>query len=162
MLCRVTRRIEHVARIRDKYSACSLANGWQQFVLKEQGGVFPSISADEENSVTLESDVEMPHGLLRTEQRLADYLFSAANAAFDPVRASTVYQDMTAPLAHYWIATAHMSGLATLSVMDEDATLEAIERTLQGGARCIELDVWDSSTDDGQVISDSQVVYTIK
>jgi phosphatidylinositol phospholipase C gamma-1 len=48
-------------------------------------------------------DVQDPHF---TIAEFLDFLFSKQNDLWDPTK-DTVYQDMSRPLAHYWIASSH-------------------------------------------------------
>lgn len=51
--------------------------------------------------------VKHEHSIVRSFLfQFEDYLFSKDNQAFD-TSYDKVYQDMTHPLAHYWIASSH-------------------------------------------------------
>ncbi|XP_074592632.1 phosphoinositide phospholipase C 2-like [Curcuma longa] len=70
------------------------------------------------------------------------FLFSDDNAAHRP---DGVYQDMTAPLAHYFIYTGHnsyLTGNQISSLCSDEPVIEA----LQNGVRVIELDLWPNNT----------------
>lgn len=62
---------------------------------------------------------------------------------FDDLRilALQVYQDMTQPLAHYFIFTGHNSYL-TGNQLSSDSSVEPIKTALLRGVRVVELDLW--------------------
>ncbi|KAK0604873.1 hypothetical protein LWI29_020386 [Acer saccharum] len=57
---------------------------------------------------------------------------------------SNVHQDMTAPLAHYFLYTGHNSYL-TGNQLSSDSSVDPIIQALRHGVRVIELDLWPNS-----------------
>eukprot|EP00899_Mesostigma_viride_P021224 jgi/Mesvir1/29102/Mv18408-RA.1 len=82
---------------------------------------------------------------------LLRYINSVANFAFDPAKRDVVYQDMSAPLSHYWIQSSHNTYLEADQLCGRSSVQQYIA-ALDRGCRCVELDVWDGSeNEDGSV-----------
>lgn len=78
---------------------------------------------------------------LMTQNGFTMYMLSKENDVFNPDHAR-VYQDMTHPLAHYFISTSHNTYL-TKDQVTGDSSTEPYIRALNQGCRCVELDCWD-------------------
>ncbi|EDO46562.1 predicted protein [Nematostella vectensis] len=76
------------------------------------------------------------------------YLLSADGEIFNPEH-SDVYQDMTRPLSHYFIASSHNTYL-TGDQLASASSMDMYVRVLQSGCRCLELDCWDGK--DGEPV----------
>ena len=71
----------------------------------------------------------------------ASMLMSIEGDLFDPNH-DHIYQDMTQPLNHYYIATSHNTFL-TADQLKGPSSVEAYIRVLQRGCRSVEIDCWD-------------------
>ncbi|KAL9238688.1 hypothetical protein vseg_013078 [Gypsophila vaccaria] len=69
------------------------------------------------------------------------YIFGDLNS---PLASVGVHQDMTAPLAHYFLYTGHNSYL-TGNQLSSDSSIDPIVKALRAGVRVIELDLWPNS-----------------
>lgn len=91
----------------------------------------------------------VPSGDVRLgEFEFEEFLTSALNQAL-AVNEQLLTQDMTQPLAHYWIASSHNTYLEGHQLTGT-SSVEQYIRVLKSGCRCIELDCWDG--DEGEPI----------
>lgn len=79
--------------------------------------------------------------LFMTQNGFTMYMLSKENDVFNPDHAH-VYQDMSRPLAHYYISSSHNTYLTKDQVTSASST-EPYIRALNQGCRCVELDCWD-------------------
>ncbi|XP_036003670.1 1-phosphatidylinositol 4,5-bisphosphate phosphodiesterase delta-3-A isoform X1 [Fundulus heteroclitus] len=79
--------------------------------------------------------------LCMTQNGFTTYMLSMENDVFNPDHAQ-IYQDMTRPLAHYYISSSHNTYL-TKDQVTSDSSTEPYIRALNQGCRCVELDCWD-------------------
>ncbi|KAK7174556.1 hypothetical protein R3I93_001691 [Phoxinus phoxinus] len=79
--------------------------------------------------------------LFMTQNGFTMYMLSNENDVFNPDHAH-VYQDMSRPLAHYYISSSHNTYLTKDQVTSASST-EPYIRALHQGCRCVELDCWD-------------------
>lgn len=150
------RRLVHVPSVINEYVGDSFVprnnerivsvEKFKHFLLQEQKE-FGNRSVD--NSEAREiiklylNDVgrEISDRVFFTEEEFLDYLYSKHNTAWDS-KYEVVTQDMTHPLAHYWIASSHNTYL-TGDQMASESSVEAYTRALTMGCKCLELDCWD-------------------
>ncbi|KAM4598411.1 1-phosphatidylinositol 4,5-bisphosphate phosphodiesterase delta-3-A isoform 1-T1 [Polymixia lowei] len=76
-----------------------------------------------------------------TQNGFTMYMLSLENDVFNPDH-GRVYQDMSLPLAHYYISSSHNTYL-TKDQVTSASSAEPYIRALNQGCRCVELDCWD-------------------
>ena len=79
---------------------------------------------------------------------MTSYLKSPEGDIFDPAH-DKIYQDMTHPLTHYYIASSHNTYLLQDQLRGQ-SSVDAYINALKKGCRCVELDCWDG--DNGEPI----------
>ncbi|XP_059084137.1 1-phosphatidylinositol 4,5-bisphosphate phosphodiesterase gamma-1-like [Tigriopus californicus] len=113
--------------------------------LEESQGV--ELNEDSNVALEMQSYITRVSGLRVSIQphfsveNFLDYLFSPKNDLLDP-KVHTVHQDMTQSLARYFINSSHNTYL-TGNQLTSDSSVDAYERVLLQGVRCIEIDCWD-------------------
>ncbi|EQC32662.1 hypothetical protein SDRG_09638 [Saprolegnia diclina VS20] len=88
------------------------------------------------------------YAALAPYEGLRRYLSSPGNAWSKP-EMMELHQDMTQPLAHYWIASSHNTYLEGDQLQSSSSVHMYISALLQS-CRCVEIDTWDG--DDGEPI----------
>ncbi|MEQ2158255.1 1-phosphatidylinositol 4 5-bisphosphate phosphodiesterase delta-3-A [Goodea atripinnis] len=76
-----------------------------------------------------------------TQDGFTMYMLSMESDVFNPDHCR-IYQDMTRPLAHYFISSSHNTYLTKDQITSTSST-EPYIRALNQGCRCVELDCWD-------------------
>lgn len=110
----------------------------------EQLAKFMSISEDE-----AKTSIEKCEGGICDSISLAELLSSPQNSVIHPTETSTVTQDMSKPLSHYWISSSHNTYL-TGDQLRSISSIEMYRVVLLGGCRCVEADCWDG--EDGEPV----------
>eukprot|EP00053_Salpingoeca_punica_P019262 m.193742 g.193742 ORF g.193742 m.193742 type:complete len:1135 (+) comp17603_c0_seq1:90-3494(+) len=95
-----------------------------------------------------------PSKVLREKCQLSQagfqaYLLSKQNDIIVPKRRD-LFQDMTHPLAHYFISSSHNTYL-TAGQLQSKSTVEMYRQVLLSGCRCIEIDIWDGADGEPKV-----------
>ncbi|XP_046842462.1 1-phosphatidylinositol 4,5-bisphosphate phosphodiesterase gamma-1-like isoform X1 [Xenia sp. Carnegie-2017] len=114
---------------------------FQRFLLEEQKENFAQDISNVKEYMSKCLGVETREHPFFSMNQFIDYLFSRSNCVLDGTSVE-VYQDMTKPLSHYWIASSHNTYL-TGDQFSSESSVEAYVRCLRMGCRCIELDYWD-------------------
>ncbi|ONK62501.1 uncharacterized protein A4U43_C07F4580 [Asparagus officinalis] len=133
--------------IKDLFSSYS-DNGFmgldhlQRFLVEVQG----ETSATRETAKKILESRDSKHVFQKKGFNLDGFFRYLAGDDNPPLNPSLgVYQDMTAPLSHYFIYTGHNSYL-TGNQLSSDASDVPVINALQRGVRVIELDIWPNST----------------
>ncbi|CAL8139538.1 unnamed protein product [Orchesella dallaii] len=117
--------------------------------LREEQGEDPKTTTDEECNNLIK--IYEKSGELRNKGEMSltafvKMLLSPRCDIFDN-RHKTVYQDMTQPLSHYWIASSHNTYLVG-NQLSGASSVEGYVDALKRGCRCVELDCWDGENDE--------------
>ncbi|XP_056285014.1 1-phosphatidylinositol 4,5-bisphosphate phosphodiesterase delta-3-A [Pseudoliparis swirei] len=142
VFCRELLRRPELDAVFIRYSAnsCVLSTVDLRDFLKDQGEDASLIHA-QSLILTYELNEWAQKNQFMTPNGFTMYMLSKGNCAFDPEHAR-VYQDMTRPLAHYFISSSHNTYL-TKDQLTGDSSTEPYIRALSHGCRCVELDCWD-------------------
>ncbi|KAM8877547.1 1-phosphatidylinositol 4,5-bisphosphate phosphodiesterase delta-3-A-like [Synchiropus picturatus] len=142
VFCRELLRRPELDAVFIRYSAngCVLSTIDLREFLKDQ---------DEDASVTHAQSLILTYELnpwaqknqFMTPNGFTMYMLSKENCVLTPDHAR-VYQNMTHPLAHYFISSSHNTYL-TKDQLTGDSSTEPYIRALSHGCRCVELDCWD-------------------
>ncbi|KAL6094733.1 plcd3 [Pungitius sinensis] len=142
VFCRELLRRPELDTVFTRYSAngCVLSTVDLRDFLKDQGEDASLIHA-QSLILTYELNEWAQKNQFMTRNGFTMYMLSKENCAFNPEHAG-VYQDMTRPLAHYFISSSHNTYL-TKDQLTGDSSTEPYIRALNHGCRCVELDCWD-------------------
>ncbi|XP_041829188.1 1-phosphatidylinositol 4,5-bisphosphate phosphodiesterase delta-3-A-like [Melanotaenia boesemani] len=142
VFCRELLRRPELDAIFIRYSAngCVLSTVDLRDFLKDQGEDL-SLTHAQSLILTYELNEWAQRNQLMTPNGFTMYMLSKENCVFNPEHAR-VYQDMTHPLAHYFISSSHNTYL-TKDQLTGDSSTEPYIRALSHGCRCVELDCWD-------------------
>uniref|UniRef100_A0A3Q0RME3 Phosphoinositide phospholipase C n=1 Tax=Amphilophus citrinellus TaxID=61819 RepID=A0A3Q0RME3_AMPCI len=142
VFCRELLRRPELDIIFIRYSAngCVLSTVDLRDFLKDQGEDASLIHA-QSLILTYELNEWARKNSFMTPNGFTMYMLSKENCVFNPEHAR-VYQDMTHPLAHYFISSSHNTYL-TKDQLTGDSSTEPYIRALKHGCRCVELDCWD-------------------
>eukprot|EP00730_Choanoeca_flexa_P016287 TRINITY_DN7664_c1_g1_i1.p1 TRINITY_DN7664_c1_g1~~TRINITY_DN7664_c1_g1_i1.p1 ORF type:complete len:1148 (+),score=314.48 TRINITY_DN7664_c1_g1_i1:83-3526(+) len=113
--------------------------------------ILDPLATDEDCQAIIAEFERDPH--LRQNQRLSyqglnRYLMSKRCGALD-INHRSVFEDMSQPLAHYFISSSHNTYL-TGGQLNSASTVEIYRQVLLAGCRCVEIDIWNG--DDGEPI----------
>ncbi|KAJ8684283.1 hypothetical protein QAD02_020075, partial [Eretmocerus hayati] len=116
---------------------------FQNFLLSEQQDNLGNNDAEVSHFIREylqdpQRDIQEPYF---TFSEFIDFLFSKQNEVWDS-KYDQIYQDMTRPMSHYWVASSHNTYL-TGDQLSSESSCQCYARALRAGCRCIELDCWD-------------------
>lgn len=142
VFCRELLRRPELDAVFIRYSAngCVLSTVDLRDFLKDQGEDASLVHA-QSLILTYELNEWAQKNQFMTPNGFTMYMLSKENCVFD-LEQSRVYQDMTRPLAHYFISSSHNTYL-TKDQLTGDSSVEPYIRALNHGCRCVELDCWD-------------------
>ncbi|KAF7645746.1 hypothetical protein LDENG_00198530 [Lucifuga dentata] len=142
VFCRELLRRPELDAVFIRYSAngCVLSTVDLRDFLKDQGEDDSLIHA-QSLIITYEVNEWARRNQFMTPNGFTMYMLSKENCVFDPEHAR-IHQDMTHPLAHYFISSSHNTYL-TKDQLTGDSSTEPYIRALSHGCRCVELDCWD-------------------
>uniref|UniRef100_A0A3Q3XKS3 Phosphoinositide phospholipase C n=1 Tax=Mola mola TaxID=94237 RepID=A0A3Q3XKS3_MOLML len=140
--CRELMRRPELDAVFRNYSSngCVLATAELRDFLGDQGEDASLIHA-QSLILTYELNDWAQKNLFMTQNGFTMYMLSRENDVLNPDHAR-VYQDMSRPLAHYFISSSHNTYLTKDQVTSASST-EPYIRALNQGCRCVELDCWD-------------------
>uniref|UniRef100_A0A3P8XHB2 Phosphoinositide phospholipase C n=1 Tax=Esox lucius TaxID=8010 RepID=A0A3P8XHB2_ESOLU len=142
VFCRELLRRPELDAVFSRYSAngCVLSTVDLRDFLKDQGEDNSLVHAQSLILTYELNEWAQKHGYM-TPNGFTMYMLSKENDVFDQDH-TRVYQDMTRPLAHYFISSSHNTYLTSDQVTGY-SSVEAYIRALNQGCRCVELDCWD-------------------
>eukprot|EP01130_Rhizamoeba_saxonica_P001799 TRINITY_DN11647_c0_g1_i1.p1 TRINITY_DN11647_c0_g1~~TRINITY_DN11647_c0_g1_i1.p1 ORF type:complete len:1101 (+),score=238.31 TRINITY_DN11647_c0_g1_i1:1-3303(+) len=83
------------------------------------------------------------------------------NSIFNEDSCGFVYQDMTKPLSWYYISTSHNT-YCTSDQLKGKSSVEMYARALRENCRCLELDCWDGSAGEPDILHGNTLTSRIK
>uniref|UniRef100_A0A6A7FWA2 Phosphoinositide phospholipase C n=1 Tax=Hirondellea gigas TaxID=1518452 RepID=A0A6A7FWA2_9CRUS len=120
--------------------------------LQELSRIEQGTELTKEEAVALIQDGELSNARNNNNLTLDGFyhlLLSDTFNVYNSVHQNTVHQDMTQPLAHYYISSSHNTYLTGHQLAGE-SSVEGYISALKKGCRLVELDVWDG--EDGEPI----------
>ncbi|KAJ7984422.1 hypothetical protein DPEC_G00354680 [Dallia pectoralis] len=142
VFCRELLRRPELDAVFSRYSAngCVLSTVDLRDFLKDQGEDNSLVHAQSLILTYELNEWAQKHGYM-TPNGFTMYMLSKENDVFDQDH-TRVHQNMTRPLAHYFISSSHNTYLTSDQVTGY-SSVEAYIRALNQGCRCVELDCWD-------------------